>query len=79
VTRNEPVSPFGWTFVRPDAKDALRIDGNQKFLDIFTFLRQSEQHVLSLESQVAGSVQEVCRRAEIMSGYAFAPAKNRLF
>ena len=79
MTRNEPVSPFGWTFVRPDAKDALRIDGNQKFLDIFPFLRQPERHVLSLELQVAGSVQEVCRRAEIMSGYAFASAKNRLF
>ena len=40
MTRNEPVSPFGWTFMRPDAKDALRIDENQKFLDMTTVPRK---------------------------------------
>ena len=79
MTRNEPVSPFGWTFMRPDAKDALRIDGNQKFLDIFTFLRQPERYNLPMKLQFAGNVQTERYWAEIMSGYACASAKNRLF
>ena len=34
------------TFVRPDAKDTLRIDGNPKFLYMFMFLRLQERLIL---------------------------------